>query len=185
MNKKIIAFTIACSLMFGVFGCSNATKYNADTTKNNSNTNNNSTLTGDLENMESSTVDPTYPYNFDYSGNYRGDTHQNIGYNIVPTTKDYYEGTDAYTSIRRMKNIEDVKIIIKDRKAYVGIKTNKNRKLTQTQRKRIRTIIKKKYSRVRYVYFSNDVKGYSTLGDRIENGLVDITDDVLGLFDLR
>lgn len=185
MNKKFIAFMMSCAMMFGVFGCSGTTKYNADATKNNSNINNNSSVDTDLKDMGSAAADPTYPYSFDYSGNYRSNTHQNIGYNIVPTKKDYYEGTDVYTSIRRMKNIEDVKVIIRDRNAYVGIKTNKNKTLTQNQRRRIKTIIKKKYSRVRNVYFSRDRKGYATLGDRIENGLVDITDDVLSLFDLR
>lgn len=181
MNKKIIALMMSCALVFGFFGCGTDT----NTTKNNANTNyNNSTLNDDMEDMGSTTVDPTYPYNFDYNGNYRSNVNSNIGY-INATGHDYYEGTDVYTKIKRMKKVDDVKIVIRDRHAYVGVKTRNNKKLTEVERRRIKTIIKRRYSRVRNVYFSRDRKGYSTLGDRIENGLTDITDDVLNLFDLR
>lgn len=126
------------------------------------------------------------PYQFDYSGNYRQYTNNNSGYySSSESYKNKQEGTAVYDSVKKISGIEDVKIAIIGEKAYCAVKTKTSANSLSSEKKaRINNLIKAKYPQVKNVYFSDKVKGYTSLANSIENGLRNVTDDVLHLFGL-
>ena len=216
MNKKIMTITLASFMMLSTFaGCGNVgntdtTKNNgnavenaADDVKNGAENIGNDVRNGvdnaadDVRNGAENVTDGNdnvtknasslTPYQFDYSGMYRQYTSNDTGYyNSSSTAKHKQEGNAAYSEIKKISGISDVKVVIIDNKAYCGVKTEAGANSLSTKKKaKIGNIIKEKYPQVKNVYFSDKVNGYTSLVNVIGNDLRDITDDVLNLFDIR
>jgi len=203
MNKKLLTMTLASFMMLALFtGCGsagnvtndadNAVKNAADDVKNGvedigsdveQGVDDMTDGTGSVRNNNSSLT----PYQFDYSGMYRQYTSNDTGYyNSSSSAKYKQEGNAAYSNIKRISGINDVKIIVIGNKAYCAVKTEAGaNSLSSSKKAKIGNIIKEKYPQVKHVYFSDRINGYTSLVNVLANDLRDITDDVLNLFDLR
>lgn len=177
-NNKILGVMLSSFFALMMFaGCTAGnTGMNGSTTQyNNSATN-----------SAGSNYNSSMGYKFNYSGLYREYSPNPTGYyETSVSAKSKQEGDAAYSLIKKISGIEDVKIAIINDKAYCAVKTSDSAKSLQTKKKaRINNIIKIKYPQVKYVYFSDKVKHYESLGTIIGNGLEDVKNDVLNLFEM-
>ena len=207
MNKKtLIAMIVSAFMLTSFVGCGNSNTDNA--VKNQMNNAANDVkdevenigddvkkgaedLTEDLIDSDSSNGvknnNGVNPYQFDYNGMYRQYTNNNTGYyNSSESYKYKQEGNGVYTSVKKISGIEDVKIAIIGNKAYCAVKTKTgSSSLSDEKKAKISTLIKEKYPQVKNVYFSDKVEHYNSLTNAIKQGLDNITDDLLNLFELK
>lgn len=207
MNKRILTIMITSAFMLMSFaGCGNTNTDNAVKNQMNNAANDvkdgvedigddvkngaedlTEDLTGSNSNENAKQNTPVNPYQFDYNGMYRQYTNNNTGYyNSSETYKYKQEGNGVYTEIKKISGIEDVKIAIIDDKAYCAVKTKTgSSSLSNEKKAKISTLVKQKYSQVKNVYFSDKVEHYNSLANAIKNGLDDISDDILNLFEVK
>ncbi|MGN8912899.1 YhcN/YlaJ family sporulation lipoprotein [Anaerofustis butyriciformans] len=207
MNKKTLMVMIISAFMLTSFvGCGNSNTDNAvknqmnnaandvkDSAENIGNDvkNGAENLTEDLTGNNSSESvknnNGINPYQFDYNGMYREYTNNDSGYYESSESYKYkQEGDGVYTSVKKISGIEDVKIALIGEKAYCAVKTKTgSSSLSDEKKGKISTLIKEKYPQVKNVYFSDKVEHYNSLSNAIKQGLDNITDDILNLFELK
>ncbi len=172
MKKNILSLTLVSAVLtLTLVGCGSMSAIEEDITKG----------TGDSLGYDYNiSADPTYPYGFDYLGQARSYSNNNLGYSDI-TSPFILEGTKSYGAINEIEGVEDSKVIIMGINAYCGLDKNKTQ-LGEEEIEKIKTEIKRHYPQVKNIYFSYEDDAIKTLDEAIINKTENLSEDIINMF---